>query len=287
MDKSLQKKKAEDPGLSVTALYTAQTWAWARFDGADIFASEQSRIVFNVTNFFLTIAKVFNWRLRSLKKSLVHRHALIDSLLSQLMPDGVLEIAAGLSRRGYSMSRDKNLTYIEVDTLEVVSQKKSLLDKFDGLQERTNWSLVAGDAMDFDYRETVKRWRRPAIVAEGLLMYLDAPQQRWLMAEIASALADKGAGAFIFDLVPQSEQPKPGVFGRILEFLMKRFTGGRSFVRDKRGRDDIQRELTSAGFSRVDVLEPYRVAQLYGLPFPGYKSQQLVFLCQMDGNESQ
>tara|TARA_B100001093_G_C26297627_1_gene787977 strand:+ start:90 stop:488 length:399 start_codon:yes stop_codon:yes gene_type:complete len=118
------------------------------------------------------------------------------------------------------------------------------------------------------------------VVAEGLFMYLDADQQRAMWNGIATALSSKASGAFIFDLLPQCEQPKPGLFGRFLERLMKLFTGGQAFVHDSRGRDGIKAELLSAGFAKVDVIEPHQVAALYDLPHPAYKSQQLLFVCR-------
>ena len=92
-------------------------------------------------------------------------------------------------------------------------------------------------------------------------------------------LAASAAGTFVFDLVPKCEEPKPGAFGRALGWLMKRFTGGKGFERDERTRVDIANELTKAGFSRVETLEPGDVARAWGLPFADVATQQLVFVC--------
>jgi hypothetical protein len=116
-------------------------------------------------------------------------------------------------------------------------------------------------------------------------MYLTPGAQRELWAKVRrlfdragdAALRD---GLFVFDLVPVCEQPPPGRVGRALEAMMKRFTGGRSFERDERTRDDIARELQAAGFSRVELKEPRDVAEAWSLPYAQARTQQLLFVCR-------
>ena len=62
---------------------------------------------------------------------------------------------------------------------------------------------------------------------------------------------------------------------------MKRFTGGRAFEVDGRTRDDIVGALKAIGFDRVTAVEPKDFGALWSLPYPDYKSQQLLFVCEM------
>jgi len=284
-----RKQKGPEGDLTVTALYTSQVWRWGRLAGAELFDLPAARAVFRVTNAFLWVVRVFRWRLRSLKHSLLHRHTFIDALLRRSGARRVLELAAGLSRRGAAFSAAPELAYTEVDLPHVVAAKRALLARSPAgaaVAGRPNWRLAEADvtALDAPALATLA----PAgsgglfVIAEGLCMYLAAAQQRELFERVRAALAESGGGTFVFDLVPAVEEPPPGLLGRALGWLMKRFTGGRTFERDRRTRDDIVRELHAAGFGTVAAVEPGAVAREYDLPYPRKKTQQLVFVAQLD-----
>lgn len=285
MSPSTETEPAETEGdLSVTALYTSYAWVWGKLPNARLFELPEARIVFRVTNFALLVARLFIRGLRSLKHSLVHRHAMIDHLLAEAEPSQVLELAAGLSRRGATVSTDPAVTYVEVDLPHVVERKLALLDRSQegrAVAKRPNFRLVAADALDIDLAKLVDDARPVFVVAEGLLMYFEPPEQRALWARVAALLRQSG-GTFVFDLVPVCEQPKPGWMGRLLERLMKKFTGGRSFERDARTRGDIATELRQAGFGEVSLVEPAEVAEAWSLPYPRKRTQQLLFVCRPD-----
>jgi O-methyltransferase involved in polyketide biosynthesis len=272
--------------LSITALYTAQTWRWAKLPHAELFETPAGRAVFWITNMGLVIAKLFMWSLRSLKHSLLHRHTMIDHLVRQQKPDMVLELAAGLSRRGSTFSADSSLRYVEVDRPHVVEHKRRLLNRSargQAVLARENWSLVGRDIQELALGELTIDAFRPLVIAEGLFMYLNADEQRTLWGRVAAALAGRENSLFVFDLVPTCEQPKPGPVGRLLEWIMKRFTGGRSFERDERTREDIRTELHEAGFASVRLIEPHDIAVPWDLPFPNKQTQQLLFVCRGNG----
>src|SRR5262249_12284895 len=74
-------KPAQGADLAATALYTAGTWAWAGFPGAELFDHADARGVFGATNFALALARPFLKTPASLRHSLVQRHVMIDRLL--------------------------------------------------------------------------------------------------------------------------------------------------------------------------------------------------------------
>src|SRR5215510_4178842 len=92
------KPKAE--GLGVTALYTSEVWRWGGLEGAELLASDEAKRVFDVTNLALGVARPFLRDARSLRHALLHRHTMIDRLVRESGAKQVLELAAGLSRRG-------------------------------------------------------------------------------------------------------------------------------------------------------------------------------------------
>jgi O-methyltransferase involved in polyketide biosynthesis len=266
----------------MTALYTAGAWAWGAFPNAELFASADTARVFRVVNAALAVARLLRLRAAPLATSLVHRHAAIDHLLRRSACHEVVELATGLSRRGATFSADPTMRYVEVDLPHVIAAKRDLLERTaEGRAAiaRANWSLVGADVTTLSLDAVAPPdARRPLfVIAEGLMMYLDAEAQRALMRKVAARLAAGGGGTFVFDLVPASEQPRPGAVGRSLEWLMKRFTGGKSFVRDTRSRADIVAEARACGFRDVEAIEPGAVARSWGLPLADAPSQQLLF----------
>ena len=268
--------------LSITALYTSAVWRWGRLPGSELLAAPEAAWVFRFTNAALALARLFRRELPSLRHSLLHRHLVIDHLLRDAKPVQVLELASGLSRRGVAFSADPALRYVEVDLPHVLARKRALLwGSAEGRAalERPNLTLLAADVETAVLEPLVLSAVPLTVIAEGLLMYLPAEAQRRLWARLRR-LFDLAPGMLVFDLVPAAEQPPPGRVGRALAALMKRFTGGRTFERDARTREDITAELRAAGFSQVEVLDPKTVARAWSLPFPAARTQQLIFVAR-------
>jgi O-methyltransferase involved in polyketide biosynthesis len=257
--------------LSVTALYTSQVWAWGGLSHAELYATPEAKRVFDVTNAALRVARILRRDLPELPYALLHRHAMIDHLLREA-PGRVIELAAGLSRRGAAFCRERD--YTEVDLPPVIAKKRALLERTpEGREVLAHLHLVAGDARD------VPLGAAPAVViAEGLVMYLDGDARRKLFARVAPI-----ANPLIFDLVPASEEPEPGRIGRVLEAGMKRFTGGKSFERDARTREVVLRELRAAGFTDVRAIAAADVAHAWQLPHAERATTMVVFIASAGG----
>ncbi len=279
------KTGAQEQGdLSVTALYTAGTWAWAGLPSAELLDHEDARRVFAATNGVIALTTFYR-KLPSLRCSLVQRHVMIDRVLAESGTRHVLEIAAGFSPRGAAFSADPELQYVELDRPAVVARKRALLERTPAgreVLERTNFRLVGGDAADADLGVVLAAPADAAVtvIAEGLLMYLDETAQRGLFERVHALLAKRG-GTFVFDLVPASEQPAPGPVGRSLGWLMKRFTKGAGFAVDARGRDDIASALRAAGFGDVKMIEPRTASPDWQVPHLETYTQQLVFVARV------
>jgi O-methyltransferase involved in polyketide biosynthesis len=275
----------------VTALYTAETWRWAGFEGAELLATPDARNVFRVTNFVLGVARLFVWRIGSLRHSLAQRHAMLDHLARESGADAVLELASGLSRRGVALSADPRLRYTEVDLPPMVARKRALLERSpEGrtVLARPGFSLVGADATDADLGALAPAGRHLLVIAEGLLMYLDAAAQRALWTRIAALGHDRATLTLLFDLLPSPEEPRPGPIGRALAWLMKRFTGGQGFVRDTRDRRQITEELLALGYTTVRATTPADVAAAWALPSPAKPGRQVIWRCsRADGAVSQ
>ncbi len=281
-----QTDQADRGDLSVTALYTSQAWVWGRLPGARLFETHAGRGVFASTNVALLVGRLFSWGRRQpwLWHGLVQRHLAIDKLLADSAAAQVLELAAGFSRRGATVSADPAIQYTEVDLPAVIERKRALLARRPEGREvaaRGNLRLVPADVAEIEVGDLLDPGAPAFVISEGLLMYLEAPAQRSLWARVARQLNAGAGGTYVFDLVPTSEQPPPGVFGRALGWLMRRFTRGAEFAVDARTRADIRAELLAAGFDAVSLIDTADVAAAWGLPFVGRDTQQLLFVCDV------
>ena len=271
---------AKNGDISITALYTSYTWHWAEFDSAQLFASKQSRDVFNATNAALGLGRLFRPKTPLLRHSLAQRHAIIDHLLAASSAPQVLELAAGLSQRGAAVSRDAAIDYVEVDLPAMIARKRGLLERTlegERVLARKNLTLVEGDLESVDLAPLIDPTRPVFVIAEGIMMYLQRDQQQALWKRIAELVGRVEGSALVFDLVPFCEQPRAGVRGKAFELILKRFTKGQGFAFDGRTRADLLGELADCGFAEVDLFEPSTVAGDWKLPFAGARTQTLVW----------
>src|SRR5438445_7842065 len=163
--------------LSITALYTSAVWTWAGLPCSHLFATPDAKRVFDVTNAALAAANVFRRGHAPLRYALLHRHAMIDELLRASKLRRVIELAAGLSRRGATCTADARVRYVEIDLPEVIAKKRALLERTDEgrvVLARPNFELVAGDVMEVELVADEPVF----VIAEGLVMYLDAAARR-------------------------------------------------------------------------------------------------------------
>jgi O-methyltransferase involved in polyketide biosynthesis len=267
--------------LSVAALYTSGAWAWARLPGSELLASRRARAVFDGANLALALPRALRGA-PSLPCSLVQRHVMIDRLATGA--PHVLELAAGLSPRGVTLTADPKVTVTEVDLEPVMRRKRMLLARTAAgrsVLARANLRLVEADLREAGLQDPC--WTPEGaplfVIAEGLLMYLDADAQRALWRRVR-ALFDSRPGTLVFDLVPSVEQPRPGAAGRAFGRMFRLATRGATFARDARTREDVAAELRAIGFT-VELLEPADAPESWQVPFRDRRTQQLLFVCRV------
>jgi O-methyltransferase involved in polyketide biosynthesis len=276
--------------LAITALYTAEAWAWGGFACAELFTSREGRAVFDATNAALSAARLVRRDWAPLRESLVQRHAAIDRIVGEAIAGGarqVIELAAGLSRRGAAVSRDTGVRYVEVDLPAVIARKRALLARSEAgraVLARTNLALVEGDAGAIDLA-SIAEDGAVCVVVEGLFMYLDAGAQARLDARVA-ALRARGDVTLVFDLVPGAEEPPDGALGRAMGGLLARATGGGRFARDARTRGDVLAALAAAGFDDAGAVDTRAVARAWGLPCPDAATRAVVFTARARATRS-
>jgi O-methyltransferase involved in polyketide biosynthesis len=271
--------KTKQGDLSVTALYTSQVWAWGGLSHAQLFANSDAQHVFDAANAALAAARTPDHDLAPLHHSLLHRHVMIDHLLEASGYRQVIELAAGLSRRGAATTCDAQVRYTEIDLPHVVKLKRELLARTaEGrtVLARPGLCLVEGDVDTVTLEPFVRRGEHVFVIAEGLMMYLTANARRRLFEKVSQLTAITGELRLVFDLVPTYEDPEPD----IVEEMLKVATGGRGFERDAPTRDGIVTALCETGFDDIEVITSSDIAREWNLPGPDRRTLVVLFMAR-------
>lgn len=200
----------------------------------------------------------------TLEGLLLARHRHIDRVLEEEIAAGrvgqVVEIAAGLSPRGWDFARRHGaaLTYIEADLPDMARHKRQLLERARllGAQHR----VVALDALADEgpmslahLAGTLDTAKGLAIVTEGLVNYFPTQVVRGMWRRFATVLKRFSNGLYLSDLHVAGENRGIGVqvFGAVLStFVRGRVHLHFDSVREAEG------ALLEAGFDRARLASP-------------------------------
>jgi len=127
------------------------------------------------------------------------RHKAISSMIQRVNPRQVLEIGAGLSPRGLTLSADGSIFYVETDLEDMIGEKRALLAALMRryrLQARNNLRNVAADALECDQllaaAKYFKSGQRLLVVHEGLLQYFSSSETEHIVRNIHHLLGKFG-----------------------------------------------------------------------------------------------
>lgn len=139
------------------------------------------------------------FRVKKLAPELEARYKLVSRLLSQNNAHQIIEIAAGLSSRGFIMSDDPTVQYVELELPEMVDDKRKIMEALISkgkLTQKRNFHLEAGDALNLnDIRQATRYFdvgKPIAVVNEGLLRYLTFPEKTIVAKNVRDLLKEYG-----------------------------------------------------------------------------------------------
>jgi O-methyltransferase involved in polyketide biosynthesis len=256
--------------ISPTAHYTGYVWARNGLS-APGFETLEGRLMYGALEPLTHLARMTGFGV--LADALLARHRMIDQLLATAIEAGevtqVVEVAAGLSPRGWRFSRDyPDLTYVEADLPGMAARKRRVLEKIgythrvedlDALEDDGPLSLAS-------LASSLEPQAGLAIITEGLLMYFDRPQVEGMWQRFASVLGGFSQGVYLSDLHLHSENNHPIVsaFRRMLGWGVRGQVHF-SFEDDA----DAQQALAAAGFVSSKLHRPAEFAgQLEGVTSP-------------------
>ncbi len=202
---------------------------------------------------------------------LLARHRVIDHLLARAIEAGevsqVIEVAAGLSPRGWRMTRRyPALRYVEADLPGMAARKRRVLAaaepagpdhdvvEIDALADEGDHSIgaIAG---------RLDRGRGTAIITEGLLNYFPGAQAVGMWRRFAAALRRFPSGVYLSELTVAADAR--GVPLQVFRLALGAFVRGGVYL-DFPDELAARRELAVAGFDAVEIHRPTDLADEVG-----------------------
>lgn len=244
--------------IGPTAHYTAYVWARLGLPYADLFATRTGALLY--WGFFA----VGEWTTRlsaevpSMRDYLEYRHRLIEAVLHASMPDRLVDLGAGLSRRGITWAADRGVHSIDVDLQPMAEAKRRALECVPP-EQRTELRVVEDDVLSSGFVDRLAGMlmgaRRPVVTAEGLLSYFDAPERMAVMATVAQALHRVGGGSFVCDLHTVEDQARVGRAADALRFAIRTVTRRRRALDPFPSRDALRAAFADTGFDAVRIVD--------------------------------
>jgi O-methyltransferase involved in polyketide biosynthesis len=244
--------------ISPTAHYTGYVWARNGLSHPELETIE-GRLLFEWLRPAMIASDVLG--VGTLEAYLLARHRAIDALLERAIEQGavsqVIEVAAGLSPRGWRFTQryPDRLTYIESDLPGMAERKRRALDRMGSLGERHRVSVL--DALRDDGPQSLAAVATEldpgqglAIITEGLLGYLARDDVERLWERFASVLGSfVDTGTYISDIHLGSAAD---IHVRAFRFLLSMFVQGRVHLHFDVA-EDVVSALRAAGFAATQV----------------------------------
>ena len=264
------KIRAESEQVSPTAFATGHLWYRHGLSHPGLLGPDSERM-----------GRRFRWLMRlvkavsgiSIEAMMLARHRGIDAVLDQHIEAGrvtqVVEIAAGLSARGWRLSQRHagRIDYVEADLPHMAQLKQRLLEQAGLLTPRHR--VVALDALLdrgprslHELARSLDPARGVAIVTEGLMSYLDPATAQALWRRIAGTLRAFPTGVYLSDAYLRSD--RHGLGGALFRGIVQAFVRGRMHVHFE-APAHATRVLKAAGFAEVALHEPRAIAETRAL----------------------
>lgn len=253
--------QGQHEAIGPTGHYTAYVWYRLGLPYSELFRTRKGAALYWGGRFGGEWLTEFSSRVPSMWQYLGHRHLLIETQLRRLEPDLIIELGAGLSRRGVTWAVDHGVRYIEVDLPHMIEAKRERLRV-----GPASIQAVLGDrlvltsrnilepAFAGELRALIAGAKRPVVITEGVLMYFAWKERVQLLDSIASGLKAAGGGHYLCDLQTRDREHEAGPAPDLLRKGIKLVTGGRGVAP---GWDDwthVEHFFRARGFDEIRPL---------------------------------
>jgi O-methyltransferase involved in polyketide biosynthesis len=256
---------AAPTAVSPTAHYTGYVWARNGLSHPEL-ASTEGRLLYESLRAPMIASRLLGGP--TLEAYLLARHRAIDALLERAIEEGgvtqVIEVAAGLSPRGWRFSRryGASLTYIEADLPGMAERKRSALERMGSLGEHHRVEPLdalrdAGPASLSAATAALDPTEGLAIITEGLLGYVDRASVLDIWHRFAGELSAFRSGFYLSDLHLGSTEARAEV--RAFRILLSAFVRGRVHLHFGSEREAVA-ALEDAGFRHASLRRASEIA---------------------------
>lgn len=242
--------------ISFTAHYTGYIWYKMGISHPLLATSKGKRLA-------MIAHPIESWGERfvggSMRTTLTQRHTILDDRLHQLIaqfPDlQVLEIAAGLSPRGWWFRQQyAQINYRELDLPEMAKTKQAALKQIDP----NSPEVLSVDLFTHDFQNAFKVFdpQKPLVViSEGLINYFNKNLLKQLIQSIADYGKNFKALHYLTDIYPEPVKNKLATViwnsSKLLK-LMSRSAFTFHFTSPEHARHFI----SETGFKKIEVIQP-------------------------------
>ncbi|MBJ9952550.1 MULTISPECIES: class I SAM-dependent methyltransferase [unclassified Acinetobacter] len=242
--------------ISFTAHYTGYIWYKMGISHPLLATSKGKRLA-------MIAHPIESWGERfvggSMRTTLTQRHTILDDRLHQLIaqfPDlQVLEIAAGLSPRGWWFRQQyAQIDYRELDLPEMAKTKQAALKQIDP----NSPEVLSVDLFTHDFQNAFKVFdpQKPLVViSEGLINYFNKNLLKQLIQSIADYGKNFKALHYLTDIYPEPVKNKFATViwnsSKLLK-LMSRSAFTFHFTSPEHARHFI----SETGFKKIEVIQP-------------------------------
>lgn len=247
--------------ISPTAHYTGYVWARNGL-GNDALSTTRGGWYYRALQPAMALSRALGGPV--LEDFLLARHRVIDHLLSAAIEagdiDGVLELASGMSPRGYEFARRHGsaINYVETDLPDMAARKYEALDGLGSLG--THHRVESLDVLRgrggndlLGLAEEFAPGKGLAVISEGLLNYLPTEALSTLWSRVSAVLRRFETGLYLSDL--HVAEDNRGPVDALGATLLGRFVGtGLHFHFTIP--EEARKALNSAGFDPVEMHLP-------------------------------
>jgi O-methyltransferase involved in polyketide biosynthesis len=249
---------SEHDRIGPTAHYTAHVWQRLRLPYAELFATRRGAALYWA--FFFS----GEWMTRiapgvpSMREYLEYRHRLIEAVLHARLPDRIVDLGAGLSRRGITWAADRGVECIDVDLPTMAAAKRRALEQVPA-ELRARLRVVDDDVLSPGFEDRLAALlagaERPVVTAEGLLSYFDPPDRQQTIATVADALRHAGGGSFVCDVHTAEDQARVGRAAELLRLAIRTVTRRKRALDPFPTRAALHEAFEQAGFDAAEIVD--------------------------------
>lgn len=250
--------------IGPTAHVTAYAWHRLGMPYGELFSTREGARMYWV--FRGTVEWTTRWLpVPSLLEFLEFRHRLMEAQLERLDPDRIVELGAGLSRRGITWVLDRHIPYTEIDLPHMSAAKRTMLERGPGRVRRAlesnelelrSTNILAPDFAN-ELAKLLEGSKRPVVISEGMLSYFPFSDVETLLRNVVAGLRSTGVtGHFVTDVQRADRERKFGPGPQVLRQAINLVTRGQGADRPFRDLEHVDRFFALAGFDAGEELRP-------------------------------